>query len=465
MATLNPALRDFWTTQADIKVLKGGRDSSKTWDAAGFAIFLAQSYKLKFLCMRQYQNKIAESVYAVLVVQIHRFGLTDEFQILNNVIRHKHTGSEFHFYGIRRNIEEIKGFEGVDIGWIEEGQGLTKEQWRHIEPTLRKDGAEAWIVYNPHLVTDFVETNFKHDPANGVIVRHINYDENPFLSNTSRRRIERLKASDHDEYEHVYLGIPWTDDDAVIIKRSWLEACVDAHIVLGIEEAGAHRLGFDIADSGKDLCAQVHAHGIVAKWGENWKGKEDELLQSCTRVYNKAITLGAHITYDSIGVGATAGAKFQELNDQRTEQALAGKIKYSKFIAGASVANPDDFYIDTEDEKITNKDFFSNLKSQGWWLVADRARNTYNAVHRGEHFEDDELLSLSGTLPNLAEVITQLSTPRRKFDAAGRVKVESKEDLAKRDVDSPNDADAFIMAYAPQTVDHMAELLAAALRQ
>ncbi|MDI3225777.1 PBSX family phage terminase large subunit, partial [Klebsiella michiganensis] len=35
--TLNPTLRNFWTTQARNKVLFGGRSSSKSWDAAGFA--------------------------------------------------------------------------------------------------------------------------------------------------------------------------------------------------------------------------------------------------------------------------------------------------------------------------------------------------------------------------------------------------------------------------------------------
>lgn len=465
MATLNPALRDFWRTRADVKILKGGRDSSKTWDAAGFAIFLAQRYKLKFLCTRQFQNKISESVHAVLKVQIERFGLQDEFHVTDVSIRHKRTGAEFHFYGIRRNIEEIKGFEGADVLWIEEGQGLTKEQWRILEPTIRKDGAQIWILYNPYLVTDFVETHFQHDPENGVIVRHINYDENPFLSETSKRRIARIKAKDRAEYEHVYLGIPLTDDDAVVIKRSWILAAIGAHKKLGIEAKGSKRIGFDIADDGKDLNAQVFAHGIVAKWAENWKGKEDELLMSCTRVYNKALAFEADITYDSIGVGASAGAKFQELNDARTEQALPGKVRYAKFVAGAKVVNPDDLYIDTEDEKITNKDFFSNLKSQAWWLTADRFRNTYNAVNRGETFDDGELISIDEELPGLQNLITQLSTPRRKFDGAGRVKVESKDDLKKREIDSPNDADAFIMAYAPIEADNFNDMLQLALSQ
>jgi phage terminase large subunit len=405
--------------------------------------------------MRQFQNKIAESVYAVIVVQIERFGLSAEFEIQKSVIRHRLTGSEFHFYGIHRDIAEIKGFEGADIGWIEEGEGLTKEQWRYIEPTLRKDGAECWLLFNPRLVTDFA-MQFKHDPENGVIVRHINYDENPFISNTMLRKIKRMQEADHEEYEHYYLGIPMSDDDKVIIKRSWVEASIDAHKKLGIEPAGSKRIGFDVADDGKDLCSQIHMHGIVATWGEHWKAGEDELRESCQRVYNKAIELGSDVSYDSIGVGALAGSEFKAFNRERKEKGLSGVVKYSKFIAGGAVINPDRPYIQTDDEKITNKDFFENLKAQAWWSVADRFRNTYNAVTKGMEFAVDDLISISSDMPNLANLVTELSTPRRDYAKDGRVKVESKEDLAKREVDSPNDADAFIMCSAPVAIDKKA---------
>ena len=463
-ASLNHSLKPFWKTKADLKILKGGRASSKTWDCAGFAIYLSRTYKVKFLCMRQFQSKIAESVYAILKIQIERFNLGNEFEILKTVIRHKTTGSEFHFYGIHRNISEIKGFEGANIGWIEEAEGLTQEQWSIIEPTLREEGAECWMLYNPRLVSDFIET-FQHDPDNGVVVRHINYDENKFLSNTMLRKINRLKELDFEEFEHIYLGIARSDDDNVVIKRSWIEAAIDAHIKLGIEPSGSKRIGFDVADSGKDLNSQIYAHGIVAMWGEHWKGKEDELLQSCSRVYGKAIELGAAIKYDSIGVGATAGSKFKDMNGEREEQSMIGRVKYSKFVAGAGVVGPEDLYIDAETERVTNKDFFSNLKAQAWWCVADRFRNTYNAIVKGEEFPESELISISSDMPNLANLVTELSTPRRNFDNAGKVKVESKIDLSKRDVNSPNDGDAFIMAYAPVEQDHMAELLKLSMGQ
>lgn len=452
---LNPVLKSFWKKKADIKVLKGGRSSSKTFDIAGFAGFLAQKYKVKFLCIRQFQARIQESVYATLVIQIENLGLTDDFDILKTVIRHKTTGSEFHFYGMQRNTAEIKGFTGANVCWIEEAEGLTKEQWSIIEPTIREQGSECWISYNPRLVSDFIETSaaFQHDPENGVIVRHINYQENPFLSETMLRKINRLKNSDYEEYEHVYLGIARSDDERVIIKRSWIEAAIDAHVKLGLEITGDHRIGFDIADGGKDLCSQIHAHGIVATWGEHWKAGEDELLESCSRVYSSALDNSCHITYDSIGVGAGAGAKFNEMNSARISQRLKPTLEHSKYIAGGKVLNPDAYYVyyGSTQESIKNKDFFSNIKAQSWWLIAERFRNTYNAVIKGEQFEYDELISISADIPNLKNLITELSTPRRNFDNAGKVKVESKEDLAKRDIASPNDADAFIMAMQKTT--------------
>ena len=127
--TLNPALRSFWTAPARGRVLYGGRSSSKSWDAAGFAIFLASTLKVRFCCARQFQNKIAESVYTVLKLQIERFGLAAEFDITDRSIVHKTTGSEFIFYGLARNLQEIRSLEDVDVLWIEEAHFLTKEQW------------------------------------------------------------------------------------------------------------------------------------------------------------------------------------------------------------------------------------------------------------------------------------------------------------------------------------------------
>ena len=61
------------------------------------AAFLARNYSLKFLCIRQFQNRISDSVYTVLVEKIEAAGWTQEFDIGVSSIKHKTTGSEFLF--------------------------------------------------------------------------------------------------------------------------------------------------------------------------------------------------------------------------------------------------------------------------------------------------------------------------------------------------------------------------------
>lgn len=442
VATLNPALREFWLKPARNRVLYGGRSSSKSWDAAGFATFLASNYKLRFLCVRQFQNRITESVYSLLKVQIERFGVAPAFDVQRDKIYHRRTGSEFMFYGLWRSIDEIKSMEGIDVLWIEEGHNLTEEQWKVLEPTIRKSGSQVWMVFNPKLATDFAYKRFVLNPPPDTVIRKINFDENPFLSATMLKIIEAAKAEDFESFQHVYLGEPLLDDDDAIIKRSWVLAAVDAHKHLKFEALGRKRLGFDIADSGADKCALVYAHGSVVPWSDIWKAGEDELLKSCTRAYHAARERDASVTYDSIGVGATAGAKFAELNEASTSGA---KLSYSKFNAGGAIWRPDAIYSGTT----KNKDQFLNIKAQAWWLLADRFRNTFNAIRNGEVFDPSELISLDCELPNIPQLVDELSTPKRDYDGAGRVKVESKKDLAKREIASPNLADALVMAFAP----------------
>lgn len=442
-ASLNPALRDFWTPRARNRVLYGGRASSKSWDAAGFAIFLALKCKVRVLCARQFQNKIEESVYTLLKQTIERFGYSDRFEILKNKIVCLATGSEFVFYGLWRQIDEIKSLEGIDICWIEEAHNLTEDQWKILEPTIRKQGSQFWIIFNPRLSTDFVYRRFVVSPPPNTVVRKINYDENPFLSQTMLDIIHAAKAEDYDEYMHVYEGVPKDDDEDSVIKRSHLMASIDAHLSLGIEITGSRRIGFDVADAGEDACAMVAAHGPLNYWSELWKAKEDELLQSCTRVWTAARERESSIVYDAIGVGATCGAKFNELNQG---QESGRRVLHEKFFAGGSVCHPDAQY---GDSGIRNKDFFSNIKAQAWWLIADRFRNTYNAVRNGQSLRDDQMIFIDSAMPNLDQLIDELATPKRHYDTAGRVKVESKDDLKKREIKSPNLADGFVMANLP----------------
>jgi phage terminase large subunit len=76
-------------------------------------------------------------------------------------------------------------------------------------------------------------------------------------------------------------------------------------------------------------------------------------------------------------------------------------------------------------------------------------------------FDQADMIFIDGDMPNLSLLIDELCTPKRDFDNAGKVKVESKKDLAKANRDggpqpSPNLADAFIMAFAPVNMSRSA---------
>ena len=441
MASLNPNLRSFWQDdngrllRARIRGLHGGRASSKSWEFAGRAAQIGQKYKTRFLCVRRFQNKIKESVYTLLKNQIDNFGFTG-YNVLSNEINHPN-GTEFSFYGIERNIEEIKGYEGCDVLWIEEAHNLTETQWDLLEPTIRKEGSEIWLSWNGRFISDFIWRKFIVDPPDDSIIRWVNYDENPFLSKTMMKTIQELKKKDYAKYRHIYRGEPLTDDDKVIIKRSWLSAAIDFHKIAendGLVLSGKKAVGYDVADSGADKNATVEVDGSIVIGCEEWQGGENELRKSSKRVKLTAQKLLSWVIYDSIGVGAGTGSNLQDMD----------YYDFSGFNAGGKVIKPKRKY-----EGVVQKEFFSNLKTQAWWLAADRLRNTHDYVVNGnKNYKAEDLISIRSNIPHLQGLLTELCTPFRDFDKAGRVKVESKEDLLARGVKSPNRADAFIMALS-----------------
>lgn len=445
-ASLNPALRPFWEARKapdgyDVKfrILYGGRMSSKSHDAAGFAIARANFRQERFLCIRTYQNRIADSVYTLLKDKISYFGLDDNFNIYADAIEHKYNGSLFRFYGVARNVEDIKSFEGASVCWWEEANNATKEQMTEIRPTvMRNQDAEIWLTLNPKYATDYVYKNFILSPPRGTILRLINYDENPFLSQTAIQDIESAREEDYEEYQHIYLGVPRDNDESVVIKRAWIQSSIDAHKKIVPESGiwtGRKTIGYDVADDGDDKNAISLMDGSIAMPLDEWRGGEDQLRESAARVKLAADNAVAEaIGYDSIGVGAGTGSHLNSL----------GWRNHFKFNAGGKVVDPKKQYGKT---KIKNEDFFSNLKAQMWWMLADRFRNTHIAVTKGVQFNADEMISISSDCDTklLERLIDELSTPKRDFDNQGKVKVESKKDLKKREVDSPNIADSLII--------------------
>ena len=423
--------------KARYKVLYGGRGSGKSYFLAELAVEVSRRIGTVILCTREFQGSLGDSVYQLLIETIDRLGYTEEFDILKSTITHKGTGAKFVFYGIKNNVTKIKSIQGVGVCWVEEAEAVTKNSWDVLIPSIRGDkNAEIWISFNPKNILDDTYQRFIVHPPKDSIVLKANYDINPHFADTPLLAdMLECKERDEDLYRHIWLGEPVADSELAIIKPSWIEAAIDAHEKLGFSAAGRRILGFDVADEGDDANATVLRHGSVVTDMQQWRGQD--VIYSADKVYLYAQEQNIdRIVYDNIGVGAGVKAQFRRKN---------GKVQTLGFNAGGAVYKPDAKY--TDDKK--NRDMFANIKAQAWWMVRDRFYKTWRAVHHGDSYPEDQLISLSGSLHELEYLTAELSRPQVDYDQNGRVKAESKKDMKKRGIPSPNRADALVMAFAP----------------
>lgn len=203
---------------APYKVAYGGRGSGKSWFFATYIITQAMESEKRIVCTRMYQTSIAQSVHKLLCDVIKRLGLREDFRITDTYITCRSTGSTIVFKGLAINPDEIKSFEGADICWVEEAQNVSREIWRILLPTIRKEGAEVLISFNPDMHDDATYQDFVINPKPNSIVIKANYDANPYFTKRLRDEMEHCKSIDFAEYENIWLGEPRTFSEAQVFK-------------------------------------------------------------------------------------------------------------------------------------------------------------------------------------------------------------------------------------------------------
>jgi phage terminase large subunit len=93
-----------------------------------------------------------------------------------------------------------------------------------------------------------------------------------------------------------------------------------------------------------------------------------------------------------------------------------------------------------------NKDFYLNLRAQLWWEMRIRFERAYQHVNDIKKWSLDDMISI----PNRAELISELSQPLVEYTDSGKVKIESKKAMKRRGIPSPNEAEALLLAFVPK---------------
>lgn len=203
---------------ARYKVAYGGRGAAKSRSYATALLIRGMQRKQRALCCREIQKSIKESVHQLLANQIVALGLQDFYTVLNAEIRGRR-GTSFGFAGLRYNATGLKSYEDADIAWVEEGQAVSKTSWGILIPTIRNEGSEIWVSFNPEFEDDDTYQRFVVHPPKNSIVCEINWRDNPWFPDVLEQERIELKERDPAEYDHVWEGK----------CRKWLEGAIYAN--------------------------------------------------------------------------------------------------------------------------------------------------------------------------------------------------------------------------------------------
>jgi phage terminase large subunit len=187
------------------KVYYGGRGKGASWAFARALLLQVAERGLRVLCAREYQTSIGDSVHRLLVDQITLLGMESVFHITRAEISCAN-GGIFLFKGIRNNPGEIKSLEGIDIAWLTEAERTTNESLDVLIPTIRKDGSEIWIDFNPDDEHAPTYQRFVLNPPPDAVVKYVTYRDNPFFPDTLRVEMEYVRRVDPEKYLWIWEG-------------------------------------------------------------------------------------------------------------------------------------------------------------------------------------------------------------------------------------------------------------------
>jgi hypothetical protein len=300
---------------------------------------------------------------------------------------------------------------------LDEAPGVEHEVWISVETLITGDNNKLLAIGNPTSPTgDFYEA-CKSPLWTKVHISsfdHPNVKENRVVipgAVTTDWIDERRRdwGEDSPLWKAKVMGEFPDEGEDTLIPLSWVEGCIG--LDLGTE--GPKRLGADVARFGGDLTVLARFYGptlqpleAVNKKDTNWTIGRIRVLHT----QDNYEFMGGDDT--GVGGGVTDGCRDAGLD-------------FEAFNFGASAI---------EEEK------FENLKAEIYWNLRCDIR--------------DKKLSL----PDDKDLINQLSSIKYSYTRKGKIKIESKDDMKKRGLKSPDRADAVAIAWSTGRLQPTPEL-------
>lgn len=221
----------------------------------------------------------------------------------------------------------------------------------------------------------------------------------------------------------------------ICIPAIYVSAAVEFVKRYSIPTMGARIAGLDVADEpGADKNALAIRRGIDVFYLSSWNGiNTTKTSRKAVHVCNE--NLVDMINYDCIGVGAGVRGEMDSLKEKITYE-----DRFFPVVNGVNVGSTE---LLGEYEGRPEKEMFANQRIARWWRIRRRFEKTYEYINNIKKWPIDELISI----PNSPTLISQLSQPLRFVNESGKIQLESKRDMRKRGVSSPDEAEAVIYSF------------------
>lgn len=317
-------------------------------------------------------------------------------------------------------------FQGIHERYVlvvlDEASGIPSSLWEAADGLLSNDDCRLLSIGNPLDPTSEFANECK--PGSGAnVIRISAFDTPNFTGETITDRMKhrlvgrvwveekkRKWGEDNPLYISKVLGLfPQLSTDG-LIPISWIQAAQERTLEPGIE----NELGVDVG-GGSNKSVVCHRRGSVFRIIR--RDHNPDTMQTLGNVMSDIQTTGATITrIDSVGIGWGMVDRAAEIGKDESLPLIVRKRAQS--IIGIKVG-----------ESSNDKENYANLRAEGYWGLRER-------------FQDGDV----DIDPNDDDLAAQLVALKYKRAGRGQILIESKEDMRKRGVLSPDDADALMLS-------------------
>lgn len=432
---------------APYKSMAGGRGSAKSHSFAQIAILRMAGClpwypqkPVRIASARDHKVNIDESVKQVIEAYIYALGFDDEFDCQTFQINHEN-GSHMWFPGFDVNPRSFLSVEAVDVLWIEQAELIQAGHMEIIEPSMFRDPedlSEMWFSWNPFARNTWCWDRFEANPEPEDLHVHVDYSDNPFFPPGQERQRRRLENRDPERYKHVWLGMPDDGDaDKVVLPYAVLKQCVKAWELGLAPDPGDAPLtdgGLDVAEGGRDKCAQVVRVGPVIDFIDEWPGKAGDLSVPVTRFHSNIVD-NRYYLYRCYYDGSSPL--------RREFLRLSAPYGYTAVNFGGEVKGKKRLY----EPGRPNRKVFAHRNIQMADALRLRANRTVRLLKGDQDVDPRLCLFIRSDLPRLEHFLTQLSQPiRRTSPQTGKWELDKRG--GKQNEKSPDLFDAACLAFA-----------------